>query len=559
MFKSHTKVILTLVIATLFTTPTLAQKQTITFNSLLEEMANLKKLAQFPQELQYKSLQASSYNRLSTNRKQKNQNTRGWFADSDGIGFIRTEKINNKKEWVIMEHEGPGALTRFWTPFFYYNFNERTGPNIKIYLDGNPKPVIDTPLIHFVTEKSFVTKPFSRFTARGGVCYLPIPFAKSCKVTLTSKAFYNIINYRAYPKNTPIKSFTKKQYDENWQMLDATSRKLLTPAPSPGKLVKKNTNLTPEKSLTLNLNKPGAIRELKIQLDPKQIKQNPKLLRQLILKASFDNNQTIWVPIGDFFGSPNKVNPIKTLTRTSSSNDKLTFTCSWVMPFKQNATLTIQNLSDQNTKISLSARVSKWKWNKNSMHFHANWKPDLILPGTPFIDYNFVKIKGKGVFVGDQWTVLNPDRGWWGEGDEKIYVDDAWNKGFPDHFGTGTEDYYGWAGGVNPTKKDTFSIPFGSNSVGSTKENNSRGFNICSRIRTLDAIPFNKKLTFDIEASPGVEIRNKWNLLGYSSVAFWYAIPGSTNNTPPKPKNAIKPIMSLKKIEAMQEAIREQE
>ena len=38
--------------------------------------------------------------------------------------------------------------------------------------------------------------------------------------------------------------------------------------------------------------------------------------------------------------------------------------------------------------------------------------------------------------------LINYHRGWWGEGDEKIYVD---GEDFPSHFGTGTEDYYGYA------------------------------------------------------------------------------------------------------------------
>ena len=37
---------------------------------------------------------------------------------------------------------------------------------------------------------------------------------------------------------------------------------------------------------------------------------------------------------------------------------------------------------------------------------------------------------------------MNPVEAWWGEGDEKVFVD---GEKFPSHFGTGTEDYYGYA------------------------------------------------------------------------------------------------------------------
>ncbi|MCU0781160.1 MAG: DUF2961 domain-containing protein [Akkermansiaceae bacterium] len=42
------------------------------------------------------------------------------------------------------------------------------------------------------------------------------------------------------------------------------------------------------------------------------------------------------------------------------------------------------------------------------------------------------------------------------EGDEKIHIDDAYEVAkFPSYFGTGTEDYHGWAGGVNPTREES--------------------------------------------------------------------------------------------------------
>ena len=73
----------------------------ITLETLLEEMIDRDALARFPDPL-YQSLQASSYNRQSVHRDQP-----GWFADSDGLGFIRTETVDGQTEWVIMEHDGP--------------------------------------------------------------------------------------------------------------------------------------------------------------------------------------------------------------------------------------------------------------------------------------------------------------------------------------------------------------------------------------------------------------------------------------------------------------------
>ena len=166
-------------------------KNFITLESLLKEMTNRGQLARYP-EVNYASLQTSSYNRASIAPDKP-----GWFADSDGTSWIREEDIGGRKEYVIMEHTGSGCITRMWTPFFYYHFKDRTCPKIRIYIDGNNKPVIEDNFISLLTGKSFIRPPFANLPARAGVCILPIPFGKSCKIALDKKPFYNIINYRA--------------------------------------------------------------------------------------------------------------------------------------------------------------------------------------------------------------------------------------------------------------------------------------------------------------------------------------------------------------------------
>ena len=189
----------------------------ITLESLLTEMTDRDRLARFPGE-EYLSLQFSSYNRESVAPDKP-----GWFADSDGMSWIREELNGRSKEYVIMEHEGPGCITRMWTPYFYYGFNNMAGPVVRIYLDGKKEPVIEENFIALLTGNSFLRPPFANFTARAGVCFLPIPYAKSCKITLDNKAFYNIINYRAYPKGQNIRSFTMEQYHNSASLLEKTS------------------------------------------------------------------------------------------------------------------------------------------------------------------------------------------------------------------------------------------------------------------------------------------------------------------------------------------------
>jgi hypothetical protein len=76
------------------------------------------------------------------------------------------------------------------------------------------------------------------------------------------------------------------------------------------------------------------------------------------------------------------------------------------------------------------------------MHFRAKWRAEFGVPTRPMIDWNYLTAQGRGVFAGAAFAIDNPVKDWWGEGDEKIYVD---GETFPSHFGTGTEDYFGYA------------------------------------------------------------------------------------------------------------------
>ena len=137
---------------------------------------------------------------------------------------------------------------------------------------------------------------------------------------------------------------------------------------------------------------------------------------------------------------------------------------------------------------------------------------------------NYVTIDGKGVYVGDSLTIFNGAATWWGEGDEKIFVD---GEDFPSHFGTGTEDYYGYAWCLPAA----FSAPFHAQPEG---DGNLRGgFSVNSRYRALDAIPFDESIKFDMELW-------HWGAtkMNYAPTTFFYARPGAQANVPADAESA---------------------
>ena len=123
----------------------------------------------------YVCRQASSYDRAQTDPANKNT----WFANGDSGKFIRVEENAGRKEWVIMEHEGPGAVVRFWTPLDGGK-NQQT---IRFYFDGEKTPAIAVNFNDLMRGRLFVKPPLAfmasdeKADARlAGDLYLPIPY-----------------------------------------------------------------------------------------------------------------------------------------------------------------------------------------------------------------------------------------------------------------------------------------------------------------------------------------------------------------------------------------------
>ena len=178
--------------------------------------------------------------------------------------------------------------------------------------------------------------------------------------------------------------------------------------------------------------------------------------------------------------------------------------------------------------------LDDWMWDERSMHFGASWhqltgvftrKGMTGEEPSPF-DVNYVELSGKGVYLGDVLTLFNTSYIWWGEGDEKIYVD---GETFPSHFGTGTEDYYGYAWGGRSRRFSGHPFIAQPDESG----NASPGYVVNLRYRCLDAIPFDEHLKVDMELW---HWHSTW--MNYAPACFYYLRPGGSTNIRPDPEGA---------------------
>lgn len=514
-------------------------KEEVSISSLLDEMTNRDAVTQFP-DADFRLKQSSSYNRASVSP----DDSVGWFTNKDfnsndtDHNFIRIEENNGKKEWVLMDHQGPGAIVRTWMPL-----RNAKKPNmgnditIKFYLDGDTVPTLEGNMLGLLDGTDLFPFPLAHKSLRSAVSFFPIPYGKSCKVTVTKRPFFYIFTYREYAEGTPVKTFTMDDYNKAQPQIEQVCDDLLNPKNTKeGELVKLSASIAPSEEKALGLPQgTSAVRSLSLKLNDYT---DSLVMRSVILKMACDGQPTIWCPIGDFFGSGIGYNPYQGWYRTVSEDG--TMSCRWVMPYQKNAKISVLNLGTEAVDFELKASVGAYEWTENSLYFNAAWRGQNPVPTRPFSDWNYVTLKGRGVYVGDALTVYNPVEKWWGEGDAKIWVD---GEDFPSLFGTGTEDYYGysWGGMSNDFYEHPFHAQPRSNVYNKLNRKevpfvrNTKGYSTETRTRALDGMPFDSSLQLDMEVW-------SWNDcdMAYGVVVYWYGDATTTSNRKPDPEGVLR-------------------
>ena len=117
--------------------PALAAPAAVTLPALLDEMAARETVASLPAPA-YTLKQSSSHDP----RKTDPANAASWHSNEDHDNAMRSEVNEGRKEWVIMDDKGPGAVVRFWTPLAA----DRNNQIIRFYFDDSPSPAITATL-----------------------------------------------------------------------------------------------------------------------------------------------------------------------------------------------------------------------------------------------------------------------------------------------------------------------------------------------------------------------------------------------------------------------------
>jgi hypothetical protein len=498
------------------------EAQTLSYSNLVSRLTDLEYLATLPAPgdkcALWSSYDRSSYYDINTGQYIN------WDANNDCCGIIRTEGTNQ----VLAEMTGPGCIWRIWsaTP---------GNGHVRIYLDGtNGPPVVDLPFWAYFDGQHapFTNSAIVHTTAANGWNnYTPIPYQHSCKIVAdpTWGSYYQF-TYETFPSGTVVPTFNPQLSAADAAVLAKANRVLSQPGTDPAGLRSGQTTLTNvvtvnggSTQLVAQVSGAGAITVLRVQLNLPPAPDDYDLLRTLALQIKWDGetSPSVWAPLGDFFGTAPGANVYTSLPLGHTADGW--WYCYWYMPYGNGAQVelvndgtNVQQVTFQITTAPLTRPLAQLA------RFHAKWHRDAFLPTDPgrAIDWTLATTTGAGRYVGTMLHIWNPGGGWWGEGDDKFFVD---GEPFPSSIGTGSEDYFGyaWSSGVlfqhalhNQTHNDS----------------NSKGHISVNRWHIADAVPFLQSFQGYIEKY----FANSRPTL-YAAMGYWYLNSGGRDPYLPVP------------------------
>ncbi len=521
------KLIILCVLLFTFGSTYFVEGQTVSTLSLLNEMVDLELLSEMP-EPYFSTIQYSSYDRRS-----EYPHRPGWFMNADGFGgepipgFLKVLKKPDSEgvgEYLICDEQGPGAIVRLWTA--------RIEGEITLWLDGKEEPIYKGPAQKFFqhTYEAFLDEDvkdlWNGTLAQNTAGYYPIPYEKGCRMEWKGKLntlhFYHV-QVRQYQSGTKVKTFSKKDISKNLSRINEIAEIMEKPS------LKLDDELSdaqyhsvwlkPGESKTLMKSQgAGAIKRLAVFVIAKDI---DLALRQTVMDIRFDGSPwgQVQSPVGDFFGAAPGINPYESLPFSVLDDGRMV--CRYFMPFRDSVEILLNNMGDQEVTITSKIVEAPYKWKEGeSLHFRARWRIDHGLLADPAVvkDIPYLMIKGKGRMVGAAAFIMNPTfvpssyGNWWGEGDEKIFIDDNLSPAF---IGTGSEDYFNYAW----SSADLFAHAYCGQPRNDGPAN--RGFVTNYRWHILDNIAFEKGFDFYMELYSHRVVKN----FSYGRMIYVYAVP----------------------------------
>ncbi len=446
--------------------------------------------------------------------------------NDDGFsGTYSFLKRNEDGSLVIFDQKGSGVINRIWTP-------TPTEDTLDFFIDDKIHPAFSICYLDLFSGKRYpFVAPLCGNQLGGYYCYLPIPFASSCKIVCRGKKMqFHQIQYRLYENDAKVIPFKidlnskEKESLEKIATLWNKENRTISDFYS-NKLSEKSQqfDIKPGETVTVfEWNEGGRIAG--IELNPAGSFEG--LTKNMDIKITWDDerNPAVYCPVADFFGYA--FGKISMQSLLLGSRDNINY-CYFPMPFDKSAKIElvyrkIESLQQSPFQVSVSVRYSTDpRIAEKEGKFYSSWNKNLrSQPGKPHV---FLNVNGKGHYVGTilQAQGLQAGMTYFFEGDDSASVD-----GSPRIHGTGSEDYFngGWYAMMDRWD-GKMSLPLHGAMDYSLPFCRTGGY----RLYVSDKLSFENNFYMSIEHGPA---GNKFPV-DYTSLALYYSDAPAIESTAP--------------------------
>jgi hypothetical protein len=357
---------------------------------------------------------------------------------SGKYSFVRKEPGS----LVLAELNGPGVIYRLWTP-------TPTDDWLEFHIDGEAAPRIRVRFRDlFLGRQDPFVAPLTGYGLGGFFSYVPIAYARSCKVLLRAeRAQFYQINFARYAPGTPIEPFDARSpgfragLERARQVLGKAGGDLareMAPPGQPVERVRQTLRLAASNTVAW-FERHGGGRLVGLRLGP--VDRLCDKARRVVLRISFDGETpSVQCPAADFFGFAWGKPAAQSLLVGSDPGQAY---CYFPMPFERGVKVELVADATLGEPIALEGEVCFCPTPRRSGEgrFQAVWRRENpTRAGEPF---TFVETAGQGHLVGFalQAQGLEPGKTLFFEGDDQTWLD-----GRLAVHGTGSEDFFngGW-------------------------------------------------------------------------------------------------------------------
>lgn len=241
------------------------------------------------------------------------------------------------------------------------------------------------------------------------------------------------------------------------------------------------------------------------------------LNRGLVLRFYWDEEESpsVEVPAPDFFAvGHGRFAPVN--SAVVAVNAKNALNCYWPMPFRKHARITMSNETGEDVRlVTYQITYVETPVHEAAGYLHAQYRRASTAERNPYVILDGVK--GQGRYVGTFLAYTQLEKGWFGEGEIKFYMDG--DKEFPTICGTGMEDYFLTSYGLSRVFSGLYS---GNLLPADAKVADPPQFWSMYRWHVADPINFEKDLRVDLQALGWENRKYKKMSDDISSVAYWY-------------------------------------